>query len=101
MLLTLLSCWNRASKDVFTNYAEILSNYVNIICNYAEIITIMCLRRYSAVHRVKRTYFLLRGHDYNHLNILQLCILTQLSRQPCESEVRNYNVVHISTMICF
>ena len=37
VLLTQVSRWNRASKDMFTNYVDIISNYVQIsnhVSNY-------------------------------------------------------------------
>ena len=36
VLLTQVSRWNRASKDMFTNYVEIISNYVQIISNHVS-----------------------------------------------------------------
>ena len=36
-----VSRWNRASKDTFTNYVEIISRYDEIISNCVEIIRIM------------------------------------------------------------
>ena len=35
--LTQVSRWKQATKDIFTNYVEMISNYVQIICNYVEI----------------------------------------------------------------
>ena len=36
VLLTQVSRWNRASKDMFSNYVEIISNYVQIISNHVS-----------------------------------------------------------------